>query len=157
MKTALGLIQLQDLRQVPSLSQSDPFTQGKKDLASPINQREQTGLQEAGFGLSCRNAMAKGRRGHTDTITCWAPQNACAETHPLQRHGARKPYHEDEVPELGVWGTSQTWADSATNSIPTLAAGTQGTVKWIPTLGLRHCHEVSLVAGSWVTHLLLSV
>lgn len=58
--------------------------------------------------------------------------------------------------ELGA-EAPQTWAASASNSIPTLASGTQGTVKWIPTLRLRHCHEVSLVAGSQVTHLLLSV
>lgn len=64
MKTASGLIQLQDLS--PACTEPErSFAQGKKDLVSPINQGHQRGLQEAGFGLSCRKAMAKDRRGHT--------------------------------------------------------------------------------------------
>lgn len=64
MKTAIGLIQLQDLS--PACTEPErSFAQGKKDLASLINQRDQRELQEAGFGLSCRKTMAKGRRGHT--------------------------------------------------------------------------------------------
>lgn len=47
-----------------ALSQSDPLPRERKTW-HPINQRDQRGLQEAGFGFSCRNAMAKGRKGHT--------------------------------------------------------------------------------------------
>lgn len=88
----------------------------------------------------------------SDTITCWAPQNAYAETHPLQSDGARRPYLRCLSLLCGELGAQapQTWTAFATNSIPTLAAGTQGTVKWIHALRLSHCLEVPLVAGSHV-------
>lgn len=162
MKTALGLIQLQDLS--PACTEPRVILCPRQERPGISHQpKRPEGIARSRIWPQLQKCNGKGKEGTHCLIQSPAglhkmpvlKHTHCREMGP-GGHTMRMRCLSLVCGELGA-GAPQTWAASASNSIPTLAAGTQGTVKWIPTLGLRHCREVPLVTGSPVTHLLFSV